>query len=239
MQNNLAEFFLNNINYFLCKKEAVKEFLEVINSDIPLYKLIKNTDINIDSAEGTINIDSAEGTINFNICNYPVEVLKLLDKETIIKYSDNFYKEAYDKIMKTDFITSLEEKYYFLYNSIKNIARSSASSNILNEIYKEDIFLNGFLDKKYINYIQIHKTSQTPMPKELFLKFFNKPAIISFYIKNKYINKEIINPDTLAILEVIALQDKICYKCEKMISKKIKNFCKIVNKDDLYDVIFN
>ena len=232
MQNNLVEFFLNNINYFLCKKEAIKEFLEVVNSDIPLYKLMKNTDIKSE------NVGESEA-LTFNICNYPVEVLKLLDKETIIKYSENFYREAYNIIMKSDYLTTLEVKDYFLYNCIKNIARSSASSDILNEIYKEESFLNGFLDKRYINYIQIHKNSPTPLTKELFLKLFNKPALISFHIKYKHIDKKIINPETLTILEVIAYQDEVGYRCNNMISKKTKNLCKMIDKDNLYNVLFN
>ena len=236
MQNNLVEFFLNNINYFLRKKEAIKEFLEVVKSDIPLYKIMKNTNI---KSENVGESEAFTYNLTFNICNYPVEVLKLLDKETIIKYSENLYKEAYNKIMKSDYLTTLEVKDYFLYNCIYNIARSKASSNILNEIYKEEPFLNGFLDKRYINYIQIHKNSPTPLTKELFLKLFNKPALISFHFKYKHIDKKIINPETLTILEVIAYQDKVGYRCDSMISKKTKNLCKMIDKDNLYNVLFN
>ncbi len=235
-KNNLAKYFLNNIDSFILKKQSLTEFLEVVNSNIPLYNLIKSeyikTDIKSESLASTYNL-------TFDICNYSTEILRLLSKQTIIKYSDNFYKEALQNIMTSCYITTLEVKNYFLYNCIYNITRSEASSNVINEIYKEDILHCGFLYENFINYIQIHKNSSTPMLKEIFLKLLNRPALISFYIKNKYINKEIIHPDNLLILEVIAYQDKNFYKCDKMISKKTKNLCKMIDKDNLYNVLFN
>ena len=72
------------------------------------------------------------------------------------------------------------------------------------------------------------------MPKIIFNLLLKKPFLISKYFKYFETKKYKFNKDNLFILEVIAN-----YIMDKNINKKVKNFCKIVNKEDLYDLIFN
>ncbi len=211
--NNLIKFFFVNIEKFSNYEKKLKGFFEVVNYDKIVYKISKGEEI--------------EYSEKCYIYNYNKYILKLIDKDIICKYIDIFYKEVTDfliNLINNNFFISTKYIYlYFLYNAIYNICKNSVFANINID--------DRFLSTDYIYYVQIHKNSLTPIPKTIFNLLLKKPFLISKYYETK---KYKFNKDSLFILEVIAN-----YDMKKNISKRVKNFCKIVNKEDLYDIIFN
>ena len=214
--NNLIKYFLNNIDFYSSYEKRLKNFFEVVNYDKIVYKISKGEEI--------------EYSEKCYIYNYNKYILKLIDKDIVCKYIDIFYKEVTDfliNFINDKFFVSTKYIYiYFLYNAIYNICKNSVFANINID--------DRFLSTDYIYYVQIHKNSLTPMPKIIFNLLLKKPFLVSRYFKYYETKKYKFNQNNLFILEVIAN-----YDMKENINKKVKNFCKIVNKENIYDLIFN